>query len=263
MSRNVLRSVSEYYRRLHVNNNWQRIPELSVTTSDDPPPGNSNTLANDDVSFVSENHPANNPMPLISVRVPRINVIRSALSPERVYRPHSNPVAANNDANPNPTNTAEPAPENTPSTDFASSNRHPIEMPTTRPQASTRYPCMVRRLSTSSFMPHSYLRPAYAPHETLWNRQQLNQEIHRRHMMNGMSGGISNDSMPPNTFTSYPNRAANIATTSTNNTAPCQTCHNQHPVRRLRSYLRPWSTVSCRIYHYFVGFSLFLPVLTD
>lgn len=244
----MLRSVSEYYRRLHANQGWQRNADPTASTSEQPQATTSNTAPNDDVSFVSENQPPNNAMPLISVRVPRINIIRRAISPDRVYRPHSNPIAANNESNPNPTNTAEPAaPENTPSTDFSSTNRHTIETPTTRPQPSTRYPYMVRRLSTSSFLPNnSHLRPAYAPHETLWNRQQLNQEIHRRHMMNGMSGGISNDSMPPNTFTSYPNRA-NLSTTSTSGTAPCQTCHNQHPVRRLRSYLRPWSTVSCRL----------------
>lgn len=28
------------------------------------------------------------------------------------------------------------------------------------------------------------MRPAYAPHENLWHRQQNNQELHRRYMMN-------------------------------------------------------------------------------
>lgn len=28
----------------------------------------------------------------------------------------------------------------------------------------------------------NYVRPAYAPHENLWLRQQSNQEMHRRHM---------------------------------------------------------------------------------
>lgn len=31
------------------------------------------------------------------------------------------------------------------------------------------------------------VRPAYAPHETLWYRQQNNQELHRRHFMNHIS----------------------------------------------------------------------------
>lgn len=51
-----------------------------------------------------------------------------------------------------------------------------------------------------------YLRPAYAPHESLWYRQQNNQEIHRRHMMSGTNA--SNDSTAAPGFGAYPNRGA-------------------------------------------------------
>lgn len=54
-----------------------------------------------------------------------------------------------------------------------------------------------------------YLRPAYAPHESLWYRQQNNQEIHRRHMMNSMSSGTNAASDNATTapgFGAYPNR---------------------------------------------------------
>lgn len=51
-----------------------------------------------------------------------------------------------------------------------------------------------------------YLRPAYAPHESLWYRQQNNQEIHRRHMMNSMSSGAnaSNDNPVSSSFGALP-----------------------------------------------------------
>lgn len=51
-----------------------------------------------------------------------------------------------------------------------------------------------------------YLRPAYAPHESLWYRQQNNQEIHRRHMMNSMSSNAnaSNDNPVSGSFSTLP-----------------------------------------------------------
>lgn len=53
-----------------------------------------------------------------------------------------------------------------------------------------------------------YLRPAYAPHESLWYRQQNNQEIHRRHMSSGANA--SNDNPVSSSFGAlpYPRSAA-------------------------------------------------------
>lgn len=40
---------------------------------------------------------------------------------------------------------------------------------------------------------HYHMRPAYAPHENLWHRQQSNQELHRRYMMNPSPTADDND----------------------------------------------------------------------
>lgn len=82
---------------------------------------------------------------------------------------------------------------------------------------------------------NGYLRPAYAPHESLWYRQQNQQEIHRRHMMNSMSGtGASNDTAQPSSFGPYPSRGS----TSISNNGHCTQCDQQHPIghphRRIR-----------------------------
>lgn len=108
-----------------------------------------------------------------------------------------------------------------------------------------------RRVSMSGYhnMPsysHSYLqngntyfRPAYAPHELLWHRQQNNQEIHRRHMMNTMSGtNTSNENATSSSFGTYPNRG----TASMSNNNVCAQCDQQHPIghphhRRVRQFV--------------------------
>lgn len=85
----------------------------------------------------------------------------------------------------------------------------------------------------------TYFRPAYAPHESLWYRQQNNQEIHRRHMMNSMSGtNTSNENTSSSSFGAYPNRG----TTSMSNSGVCTQCDRQHPIgrphhRRPRQYV--------------------------
>lgn len=92
---------------------------------------------------------------------------------------------------------------------------------------------------------NAYWRPAYAPHESLWYRQQTNQEIHRRYMMNSMSGtGTSNDTTQPNSFGSYPSR---VPTSMTNN-GSCIQCDQQHPIghphRRIRQFVCGLNVVS-------------------
>lgn len=126
----------------------------------------------------------------------------------------------------------------------------------TRHQTNPRCP-YYRRLSMSGYhnMPsnyhsslqngNAYLRPAYAPHESLWYRQQNNQEIHRRHLMNSMSGtGVTNDTTQPSSFGAYPSRG----TSSISNNGYCTQCDQQHPIghphRRLRQYVCGLNLVS-------------------
>lgn len=132
----------------------------------------------------------------------------------------------------------------------------------TRHQSTSRCP-YYRRLSMSGYhnMPsnyHSslqngngYLRPAYAPHESLWYRQQNNQEIHRRHMMNNMSGtGVANDTTQPSPFGPYPCRGTTSISSISNN-GFCTQCDQQHPIghphRRLRQYVCGLNLVSRRL----------------
>lgn len=141
-------------------------------------------------------------------------------------------------------------------TPFAATNNSAIGPQTARHQPSSRCP-YYRRLSMSGYhnMPNhyhptlqngnAYLRPAYAPHESLWYRQQNNQEIHRRHMMNSMSGtNVSNDSTTSNTFGTYPGRGA----TNMTNNGFCLQCDQQHPIghphRRIRQYVCGLNLVS-------------------
>lgn len=101
-----------------------------------------------------------------------------------------------------------------------------------------------RRSSLSSYhsMPNhyqngnGYLRPAYAPHESLWYRQQNNQEVHRRHMMNSMgTASGTNESSSSSSFGSYPSRVG-VGQSIPN--GYCLQCDQQHPVghphRRIR-----------------------------
>lgn len=97
----------------------------------------------------------------------------------------------------------------------------------------------------NSNVPH--VRPAYAPHESLWYRQQNNQEMHRRHMMhtaNVEGAGVTNQ--PHNHHAT-----SNVRILGTNNQGPpyCLSCDQQHhplPMqnRRLRSYMCPFPVVS-------------------
>lgn len=146
-------------------------------------------------------------------------------------------------------NTARDSSQANASASFSGANNSAIGTQTLRSQPSPRC-SFYRRLSMSNYHNapnhyHSnlqngnpYLRPAYAPHESLWYRQQNNQEIHRRHMMNSMSGtNGTNDSTASNSFGSYGGRV----TTSLTNNAFCMQCDQQHPIghphRRVRQYV--------------------------
>lgn len=91
---------------------------------------------------------------------------------------------------------------------------------------------------------NTYFRPAYAPHELLWHRQQNNIENHRRHMMNSMSGtGVTNENPSSSSF--------GRGTTSTANNSFCAQCDQQHPIghphRRMRQHVYGLNLVSCLI----------------
>lgn len=93
-----------------------------------------------------------------------------------------------------------------------------------------------------------YVRPAYAPHETLWYRQQNNQEMHRRHMMHpsaGVDGATSTNPHTSNVRILGPNNAPA-------NMVYCLSCDQQHPGnnRRMRSsYMCGFPGVSCHSSH--------------
>lgn len=97
----------------------------------------------------------------------------------------------------------------------------------------------------NSNVPH--VRPAYAPHEILWHRQQNNQEMHRRHMMhtaNAEGAGATNQ--PHN---HHPTNNVRILGTNNQGPAFCLSCDQQHyplpiPNRRVRSYMCPFPVVS-------------------
>lgn len=167
-----------------------------------------------------------------------------------IYDPNIQPNA-NIDSNDiqNVTQESGAAPFNPPNN--ASANSH-----ATRHQSASRCP-YYRRLSMSNYhnMPsnyHSalqngngYLRPAYAPHESLWYRQQNNLESHRRHMMNNMSGtAAANDTAQPSSFGPY----SRSGSSSISNNGYCTQCDQQHPIghphRRLRQYVCGLNLVS-------------------
>lgn len=83
-----------------------------------------------------------------------------------------------------------------------------------------------------------YVRPAYAPHETLWYRQQNNQEMNRRHMMHpGPNIDVTTNSTNPHIH----NHNSNVRILGPNNPPSnmvyCLSCDQQHPGnnRRMRS----------------------------
>lgn len=85
----------------------------------------------------------------------------------------------------------------------------------------------------------NYVRPAYAPHESLWYQQQNNQEMHRRHMIHpaNLEGMSSANPQLHHDNTHVQMHASN----SPNSAAHCVTCDIQQPGnnRRMRSYAAP------------------------
>lgn len=215
---------------------WQRhLRTISPMPTAPAQPAAPNAPATEDVSFISANRP------FLAARMMANIVPRPPLcvSPDRIYRPHSNPMEPVN-AGPNAggagSGPANAAPVATEGIGASAARTNPADANATRqpPSVGSRCPFVVRRLSASSMLsnyPSCYGPPAYVPHAALWSRQQINQENHRRHMMGSMSGGISSDSVTPNTFTSYPNRTNPTAPSSAAQPA-CQTC--THPPRRPR-----------------------------
>lgn len=202
-----------------------------------------------------ETTPANNsttvfvpqePRPAVDVDQPQSPM--APMSPDIViYEPYQNGQA--------PANIDDSGEPQAPST-FSAPNNAPIDpTPIRNPpvvQPSSRCP-YYRRLSMSGYnMPShnpftlqngSYMRPAYAPHESLWYRQQNNQELHRRHMMNTMSGSnAASDAAPLNSFTAYPGRA------NQSGSPFCLQCDQHHPLghphRRIRQYVCGLNMVS-------------------
>lgn len=167
-----------------------------------------------------------------------------------LFEPFSNVAAATSNLEPS---TARDAPNPPDPSSFSATNNSAIGTQTTRPQpsSSSRYPYF-RRSSMSSHqnqpnyhLTFQNLRPAYEPHASLWHRQQNNQEIHRRYMMNAMSGtNNTNESTPSNSFLSYAGRG----TTSMTNNQFCSQCDQQHPIghphRRIRPYVCSLNSVS-------------------
>lgn len=74
------------------------------------------------------------------------------------------------------------------------------------------------------------MRPAYAPHENLWYRQQSNQELHRRYMMNPSVTLDDNDGLMGSN-----NRLSNNANTPVNGVLNLSHDHQYtEPPRRRR-----------------------------
>lgn len=150
---------------------------------------------------------------------------------------------------PNASTTPDPNPMNIDQTQRTeqyagiASGQPPHHHPQIRHQSGARCPYAHRRLSTSNY--HSFypqnMRPAYAPHEMLWFRQQNNQEMLRRHYINSMTAGI-NETPPTNTFGYVSNRG-----TGTTANGVCMSCDQQHPIghpnRRVRPHVCPLNLV--------------------
>lgn len=87
------------------------------------------------------------------------------------------------------------------------------------------------------------VRPAYAPHENLWYRQQNNQEMHRRHLMTSANDSNTDGFGTASSNGVAPNRASVAPAT---NAVYCLSCDHQHPTgmshqpghyRRIRTYV--------------------------
>lgn len=87
------------------------------------------------------------------------------------------------------------------------------------------------------------VRPAYAPHENLWYRQQNNQEMHRRHLMTSGNDSTTDGFAAASGNTVPPNRGA---AAPASNAVYCLSCDHQHPTgishqpnhhRRIRTYV--------------------------
>lgn len=87
------------------------------------------------------------------------------------------------------------------------------------------------------------VRPAYAPHENLWYRQQNNQEMHRRHLMTG-GNDATNDTFGTGSGSGGAGNRTSAAQAS--NAVYCLSCDHQHPTgishppghhRRIRAYV--------------------------
>lgn len=229
------RCLNHTNNRLSLNRSdaqWFRPDNSNSTTFDAPSAHNSNT------SFVPQDA-----RPVANAES------QPSISPDvLMYEPFSN-VSSSSSSNLE-SNTVRDAPQASGLTSFPTTNNSAIGTQTTRHQSGSSRCPYYRRLSMSSYHNppnhyHSnlqngnpYLRPAYAPHESLWYRQHNNQEIHRRHMTNTMSGtNATNEPAPTNSF-SYP---ISRGTTSMSNNAFCLQCDQQHPVghphRRIRQYV--------------------------
>lgn len=95
-------------------------------------------------------------------------------------------------------------------------------------------------LQNNSYHP---VRPAYAPHENLWYRQQNNQEMHRRHLMTSANDSNTDGFGTASGNNVAPNRASVAPAT---NAVYCLSCDHQHPTgmshqpghhRRIRAYV--------------------------
>lgn len=146
------------------------------------------------------------------------------------------------------------------STNASSAGPNAEDMPTNRPlflnphtgswshasrsQVSSRCPFMLQDRNRRNAPGHHYniahhqfpyalqynnyhpVRPAYAPHENLWYRQQNNQEMHRRHLMtsgndvNADGFGVANgNGVAPNRSSAAP----------ASNAVYCLSCDRPHP----------------------------------
>lgn len=216
----------------------------NAISSIDPQIIDQNPANHIDIAFASGNRAQNIPtQPAVdnAESIPILNTSPDVL----VYE--ANPTTANTEVNNNPNGAVENTQQNT-SVPYQSNQNNGLYF--ARNQTNSRCPYLFRRLSASNYMPNpirnNYLRPAYAPHESLWNLQQHTQELHRRHMTNSMNPSMSNETMPINTFNGYPGRTNGSASVS--NATLCVSCNqhhpNTHPHRRLRPHVCHLNLVS-------------------
>lgn len=121
---------------------------------------------------------------------------------------------------------------------------------TRRLSSSNQFTNMVHQhypypLQSSSY-PYHHIRPAYAPHENLWYRQQNNQEMHRRHFMNNnMATGDSN--VANDSFSTNGNNRLNGVPGLQPNAVYCLSCDQQHGLPSNPNHRRMRPSVVCRI----------------